>query len=196
MGSDTLKRRVILVTDGDINARRAVEMATARVGGRCISRSAGNPTPLSGEEIIELVKIAKYDPVIVMVDDKGNPNQGQGEQVIEEILKSEEIEVLGVIAVASNTEGVDGVAVDFSINSKGEKVENAVNKCGTETNSKVLYGDTVDVLNKYKVPVIVGIGDIGKMNGKDDSKIGAPILTKAIEEILRMNKQGDSNESI
>ncbi|WP_278294242.1 stage V sporulation protein AE [Caloranaerobacter azorensis] len=181
-----LKRKVILVTDGDANARRAVEMAATRIGGRCISRSAGNPTPLSGEEIIELVKTAKYDPVIVMVDDKGNPRQGQGEQVIEEILKSDEIEVLGVIAVASNTEGVNGVAVDFSINSDGERVERAVNKCGRETNSKVLYGDTVDILNKYRVPVIVGIGDIGKMNGKDDSKIGAPVLTRAIEEILKI----------
>lgn len=191
-----MKRNVILVTDGDSIARGAVEMAAARIGGRCISRSAGNPTPLTGEEIIELVKIAKYDPVIVMVDDKGNPKQGQGEQVIEEILKSDEIEVLGVIAVASNTEGVNGIAVDFSINSKGEKIENAVNKCGVETSSKILYGDTVDVLNKYKIPVIVGIGDIGKMNGKDDSKIGAPILTKAIEEILKIAEQGDSNESI
>lgn len=46
------KRRVILVTDGDGIAKKAVETAALRIGGRCISKSAGNPTPLSGKKII------------------------------------------------------------------------------------------------------------------------------------------------
>ena len=46
------KRRVILITDGDQVARRAVEKVAAEVGCRVISRSSGNPTPLNGESIV------------------------------------------------------------------------------------------------------------------------------------------------
>ncbi len=38
--------------------------------------------------------------------------------------------------------------------------------------------------SKCNIPLIVGIGDIGKMDGKDDCEIGAPIITKAMEEII------------
>jgi stage V sporulation protein AE len=65
------KRKVILVTDGDRIAKGAVEVAAANIGGRCISASAGNPTELEGREIIELIKSAHHDPVVVMVDDMG-----------------------------------------------------------------------------------------------------------------------------
>ena len=50
------KRRIIIVTDGDGFARRAVETATTNIGGRCISRSAGNPTPIRGKEIVDFIK--------------------------------------------------------------------------------------------------------------------------------------------
>lgn len=178
------KRKVILVTDGDTVAQRAIEMAVARIGGRCISRSAGNPTPLTGEEIVDLVKTAKYDPVVIMVDDKGHTGIGKGEEALREILLHPKTQVLGVIAVASNTIGVKGVKVDFSINCEGKLVSNAVDKLGHETDSKVLYGDTVDIISKYSIPLVVGIGDIGKMDGKDDPLIGAPIVTKALQEII------------
>ncbi|MDF2876370.1 MAG: Stage sporulation protein, partial [Sporomusa sp.] len=39
------KIRVILVTDGDRVAQHAVENIGASLGLRCISASAGNPTP-------------------------------------------------------------------------------------------------------------------------------------------------------
>ncbi|WP_222430861.1 stage V sporulation protein AE, partial [Bacillus licheniformis] len=38
------KRKVILVTDGDIYAAKAIEYAARKTGGRCISQSAGNPS--------------------------------------------------------------------------------------------------------------------------------------------------------
>ena len=37
------------------------------------------------------------------------------------------------------------------------------------------------------IPLVVGIGDVGKMKRKDDICIGAPITRKAIEEILQKN---------
>ena len=178
------KRRVILVTDGDRIAKKAVEKAALRIGGRCISKSAGNPTPMSGRSIIELIKKAPYDPVVVMVDDKGNIGMGNGEKVIVDLAKSLDIEILGVIAVASNTEGVKGVDVDFSVTKDGNIVENTVDKYGTICAGLKIIGDTVDILESINVPVIVGIGDPGKMDGKDCRDKGAPIITKAMKEII------------
>ncbi len=188
------KRKVILVTDGDTFARKAVEAAVKNIGGRCISKSAGNPTPIEGDKIINLIKIAKYDPVVIMADDIGNPGIGKGERVLDILLSENSIRVIGVVAVASNTEGVEGVKVDFSIDKYGKVVENAVNKEGEETDVKILYGDTVDTINKYSIPIIVGIGDIGKMHRKDDWRKGAPILTKALEEILNRSDSWNEEE--
>ena len=47
-----------------------------------------------------------------------------------------------------------------------------------------LYGDTVYILDELDVPIIVGIGDIGKMARKDHFEIGSPITKKAVELIL------------
>lgn len=178
------KRNVILVTDGDSVAQRAVQRAATNIGGRCISRSGGNPTPIQGRKIVELIKSAKYDPVVVMVDDKGSPSTGEGECALYEIVNHPDIEILGIIAVASNTPGVEGIKVDFSITCDGKITKGSVNKEGIPEKGNVLYGDTVDIIGKCNVPIIVGIGDIGKMNGKDDCEIGAPIITKAMEEII------------
>ena len=98
------KRKVIVVTDGDEIARKTVEVAAEKVGGCCISASAGNPTPISGEKIVELIKTADKDPVLVMLDDKGCRDKGKGEMALEYIAKSPEVELIGVIAVASNTD--------------------------------------------------------------------------------------------
>ncbi len=179
------KRKVILVTDGDSIAQRAVETAVANIGARCISRSGGNPTPMSGIEIVELIKAAKYDPVVVMVDDKGSARTAQGEWALYEIVNHPDIEVLGIIAVASNTQGVNGIKVDFSITKDGKIIEESVDKDGLSRGGNIIYGDTVDIIEQCEVPLIVGIGDIGKMQGHDSCTLGAPILTKAMEEILK-----------
>lgn len=184
-----MKRKVILVTDGDSCAQKAVEAAAKNIGGRCISRSGGNPTELTGKEIVELVKTAKYDPVVVMVDDRGNTHKGPGEAAMEYIMSSDEIEILGVIAVASNTHRVKGIKVDYSVDRDGNIVRSGVDKHGNPNNNKIVKGDTVDILNELKAPVVIGIGDPGKMDGFDNVEIGAPIVTKAMEEIMKYNAE-------
>lgn len=183
-----MKRKVILVTDGDIIARQAVEIAAANIGGRCISASAGNPTPLSGEQVVNLIMQAKYDPVVVMVDDKGSCHKGKGERVLEYVAKHPAIEVMGVLAVASNTEQIEGAEVDCSITKRKELIQGEVDKSGEMvSHENIVKGDTVDVINALKdeeVPFVVGVGDIGKMDGKDKSAKGAEVTTKALQTIL------------
>ena len=180
-----MRRRVIIVTDGDDIAKKAVEEAARNVGGRCVSLSAGNPTVLSGEKIIELIKITKYDPVVVMVDDRGDIGMGYGEKAMYKIMNDEGIEVIGIVAVASNTARAKGVMVDCSIDKYGHVINKAVDKYGNSKNNRVLKGDTVNMLSSVHVKYIVGIGDPGKMDGKDNITIGAPIITKALEIILK-----------
>jgi stage V sporulation protein AE len=184
---ETGKRRVIVVTDGDQVARRAVEEAASQVGCRVISRSSGNPTPLDGEQIVRLVKHAKHDPVVVMFDDNGNGDFGLGEQAIQYLSNHPDIEVLGAVAVASNTPFVEGVHVSFSIDQNLRVIEDGVDKDGVPVKSAdgVVYGDTVDVLSELDIPIIVGVGDIGKMQGKDHFMKGAPITKAAFLEILK-----------
>lgn len=184
MEENNNKKRVILVTDGDRIARKAVETAALRIGGRCISKSAGNPTPISGGSIVELIKQTPYDPVVVMVDDRGHTGMGKGEKAIRDIAKSPDVEILGVIAVASNTEGVKGVRIDFSVTKNGNIVESTVDKYGNIDGGEKINGDTVDILESIDVPIIVGVGDPGKMDGKDCCDKGAPIITKAMKEIM------------
>ncbi|MFZ5647761.1 MAG: stage V sporulation protein AE [Bacillota bacterium] len=186
----SVKRKVILVTDGDMVAKRAVEAASHEIGARCISCSAGNPTRLSGEQLVSLIKTTPHDPVVVMLDDKGYHGQGKGERALEHLATHPEIEVLGVLAVASNTEFTGAVDVDCSITSSGQISAMAVNKSGQvkEDLTTHLTGDTVENLDRLNIPVIVGIGDIGKMYGADDPDRGAPVTTKALKEIL--NRSG------
>lgn len=177
--------RVILITDGDKMARRAIETAAARLGMRCISASAGNPSPLTGPELLVLIREAAYDPVLVMVDDKGNPGTGPGESLIEVLCASEEVQVLGAIAVASNTRRAHGTPVDASITRDGRLVECPVDKDGNPViHRPLLQGDTVDVLSHLNLPVVVGIGDPGKMDGADGLKNGAAVTVRAIMEIV------------
>jgi len=177
-------KRVIVVTDGDELAKRALQIATRRIHGRIISKSAGNPTPLSGVEMVQYIKRAKYDPVVVMLDDNGDRNEANGEQALLVLFNHPDIKVIGALAVASNTNHVLGVPVDFSIDCNGRRVETAVNKDGIAIASYLIFGDTVDALRNLSVPVIIGIGDVGKMGGRDAPEIGAPITTKALRAII------------
>jgi stage V sporulation protein AE len=180
-----LKRKVIAVTDGDSIAKQAVEAATASIGISCISASAGNPTPLNGYEMITLIEKAKYEPVVVMVDDRGNAGMGSGERVLSTLFHSDKIELLGVVAVASNSPKVRGVKVNASVDKNGKVVNSAVDKNGIRIEGKVLKGDTVNCLPDMEIPFIIGIGDPGKLEGEDAVEASTPILTKAILEIIR-----------
>ncbi|MDR3593040.1 MAG: stage V sporulation protein AE [Negativicutes bacterium] len=183
------KVRVILITDGDRCAQHVVENIAAELNLRCISASAGNPTPISGEEIVNLIKKAAHDPVLVMFDDRGRRDKGKGEEALEYVANHQDIEVIGAVAVASNTTGIEGVTADACINECGQIVTASVDKYGQERGGTsvrpVVNGDTVDVLNNVEVPVIIGVGDIGKMDKADDIRRGSPITRKAIEEILK-----------
>jgi stage V sporulation protein AE len=185
--ADQSVRNVIIITDGDKVASHVIQKVAIEVGGRCISRSAGNPTPLQGEEIVSQVMKAAYDPVLVMFDDNGQWECGDGEKAIEYVATHPSINVLGAIAVASNTEAVEGTHIDLAIDCNGKIVESGVNKEGNIEFSKELriYGDTVDILDRLQIPLIVGIGDIGKMNGRDHIRYGGPITRKAVEIILK-----------
>lgn len=188
-----MKRKVILVTDGDYVAQKVIETVAKQIGGRSISLSAGNPTPLSGSQIVDLIKMAANDPVLVMFDDNGNYGRGKGEQAIEFVFKHPDIQVLGAIAVASNTRWVSGTTVQFSIDNQGCIVDEAVDKDGYSQKQleNHIYGDTVDVLNACNIPNVIGIGDIGKMEGKDNVRYGCPITLKAVQWILERSEALD-----
>jgi stage V sporulation protein AE len=178
------KRKVILVTDGDMVAKDAIETATANIGGRCISSSAGNPTVLTGQEIVTKIKEAAHDPVVVMVDDRGTKGEGPGEAAMNSILASRELDVLGVVAVSSNGKDCNGLNVQCSITKDGDVVHNAVDKNGADTHADEICGDTLSILKSKKGLFIVGMGDPGKMDYKDEVARGAPITTKALKTIL------------
>lgn len=181
----TNKRRVILVTDGDEYAARTIEYVATEIGGRTISQTQGNPTTLSGAQIVQLILQAKNDPVFVMFDDCGLLGEGAGEVALKYVAEHPNIEVLGIIAVASKTHQTEWTRVDVSIDRFGELTEYGVDKSGLkDLELGRISGDTVYCLDQLNVPIIVGIGDIGKMARKDSVKNGCPITLKAVELIL------------
>ena len=179
------KRNVILITDGDDYARRAVERVASDVGGRCISLSHGNPSVLSGPSIIKLIKKAVNDPVLVMFDDSGFMGEGAGERALKYVAEHKDINVLGVIAVASKTHMAEWSRVDFCIDREGELTPYGVDKHGLpELEMGRINGDTVYCLDRLDIPLIIGLGDIGKMARRDHYENGAPITRKAVDIIL------------
>ena len=179
------KRKVILITDGDTVARDSIEIVAENVGGRCVSLSAHNPTLLTGNEIVDLILKTPNDPVFVMVDDKGTYKEGRGEKALKQMAKHPDIEILGVVAVASNTKRAKGALVDFSVTKGKEIVDAPVDKYGNSIpHDEYLVGDTVDVLRKLNIPMVVGTGDVGKQDGADDISKEVPVTTEAVLEIL------------
>ena len=191
------KRRVIVITDGDEYAEKTVEYVAKQYGGRCISQSHGNPTKLTGPEIVNLIMKTPYDPVFVMFDDSGFLGEGAGERALKYVVNHENVDVLGVIAVASKTHQNEWTRVDVSVDRYGELTEYGVDKSGiAEFEIGRINGDTVYCLDSLQVPIVVGIGDIGKMARKDDIKYGSPITMKAVEVILeRSGYGGRTNET-
>lgn len=186
------RRSVILVTDGDDYARRSIEFVAKETGGRCISLSHGNPTVLDGPQIVKLIKKASHDPVFVMFDDGGYVGEGIGEKALKYVALHKDIEVLGVIAVAAKTRQAEWTKINVSIDRDGELTPYGVDKYGVpELEIGRQNGDTVYCLDELNVPIIVGIGDIGKMSKKDDIDKGAPITRKAVELILERSGYRD-----
>ncbi|MGF7184987.1 stage V sporulation protein AE [Desulfitispora alkaliphila] len=185
-----MKKKLIIVTDGDMRAKDAVEVACKNLNLRCISLSAGNPTPLDEEQALHLIMAVQGEHVVFMADDRGQAFIGEGEKLIKYLAEHEDIELMGVLAVASNSASGEGVYVDFSIDCQGNIVEtNSVDKEGQITSEhNYLRGDTVSVLKDIEVPVIAGVGDIGKMNGKDDPTKGAPLTTSALKMIIERSE--------
>jgi stage V sporulation protein AE len=181
----SIRRRVILITDGDEYAKRAVELVAKEIGGRCITKSQGNPSVLSGEELVNLIKQADHDPVLIMFDDSGLEGEGAGERALKYVATHEDIEVLGIIAVAAKSHQAEWTRVDVSIDRDGQLTPYGVDKFGIpELEIGRLNGDTVYSLDELDVPIIVGIGDIGKMAKHDSYEVGSPITKKAVELIL------------
>lgn len=188
MREEQKKRKVILVTDGDQIAQKAIERAAKNIGARCISASAGNPTPINGGAIVNLIKKAAYDPVVVMFDDNGSPNVGAGEQALNYVAGHQDIEVMGIIAVASNVDDLAGASVDYAITQDKEICQGQVNKEGKLISEhKMVIGDTVNIINdlreKHQI-FTIGIGDLGKMEGCDNPNTGAEITTKAMQAVI------------
>lgn len=178
------KRSVIIVTDGDGTAFHAVKEACDDLHCHPLDASQGNPTPRDSRSLVDEILKAPKDPVVVMVDDRGDADQGPGEKALDVLIQAPELNVLGVVAVAANTHPVKGVEVSESVDQKGHIVDHAVDKDGNPTSSSRLLGDTVDVLQGYK-GAVVGLGDPGKMQGHDAVGKGAPATRQALEEILR-----------
>ncbi|WP_456278451.1 stage V sporulation protein AE [Bacillus sp. AK128] len=190
------KRRVILVTDGDEYAHKAVQHAAAQFGGRCISQSQGNPSLLTGQKLVQLILKTPYDPVFVLFDDCGYIGEGAGERALLYVANHQQIDVLGVIAVASKSHHDEWAKVDVCIDRFGELTEFGIDKYGLkELDIGRINGDTVYCLDQLEVPIKVGVGDIGKMAGKDDLKKGCPITLKAVEIILERSGYYDRANS-
>ncbi|MFT8322957.1 MAG: stage V sporulation protein AE [Bacillus sp. (in: firmicutes)] len=196
------RRKVIVITDGDEYARRAVEVVAKEVGGRCISMSFGNPSNHTGPEIINMIQKAKNDPVLVMVDDSGFVGEGEGEKILRYIVTHKDIDLLGVIAVASRTRREEWTRVHVSVDQNGKLTQYGVDKYGIAENEiGRMNGDTVYNLDELHLPLVVGIGDIGKMGKKDAYEKGAPITKTAVEYILersgfyhgKANRKNDSD---
>ncbi|UOF92924.1 stage V sporulation protein AE [Fodinisporobacter ferrooxydans] len=181
------KKSIILITDGDTIAVRAIERVANRIGGRSISRSGGNPTPLEGPKIQRLIWEAASDLVLVLFDDNGHTGVGPGERALQYIATCKDFQVLGALAVASNSYSSVAARVHVSVTKFGQIIPYGVDKHGEPLKQKLpfIYGDTVGVLNELNLPVVVGIGDIGKMRGRDIIDRDSPITYRAVLEILR-----------
>lgn len=179
--------RVIIVTDGDRTAQKAVEKASHELGLYPLRVTGGNPTPLSGLQVRDQLLQAPWDPVVIMVDDRGDKGVGPGERIIEYLLhQQEDIEILGVVAVASHSQ-VYGTRVDYSVTGDQKVLAGQpVTKDGTcePPRHKRLEGDTVQVLDRHPDLLVIGCGDPGKMHGRDNALQGAQVTRKCLEQIL------------
>ncbi|MDQ0205807.1 stage V sporulation protein SpoVABEA [Alkalicoccobacillus murimartini] len=185
---------LIFITDGDAAARKTVEWVARELSCRSISASAGNPSVLTGKELLSLIHQTPIGmPVLVMFDDCGYRNEGPGEVLMRFLYESPDVRILGAIAVASSTHSSEWTKVDFSIDRYGDITKYGVDKEGLpDLEVNRINGDTVYILDELKLPLVIGIGDIGKMRGQDELKKGCPITKKAVQIILERSGYVDS----
>lgn len=189
-----LKKRVILITDGDDSAKAAVEQVARSLDVHLVAESGGNPSKVPGDELIKLIKKSNKETTLVLFDDCGYPDEGPGESVLVEVVNSPDIEILGAIAVASESFSHEWTRVDVSIDRNGVLTEYGVDKGGIiDTEVGRIRGDTVSVLDQLPIPLIVGVGDLGKMGGHDSIEKGAPITKLAVELILERSENDGSS---
>lgn len=76
-----MRRRVVLVTDGDEYAKRTIELLTKEFGEGVFQHHKVIQTKLTGKKVVELIMQTPYDPVFVMFDDSGFIGEGSGEKL-------------------------------------------------------------------------------------------------------------------
>ncbi len=176
-----MKKRIVVVTDGDQSAWRAARRAVVELGLGFVDITEGNPTRATLAEVEEALVASPYEVVVVLADDGGTAGIGPGERLIEALARSPAVEIVAAVAVASWAHQESEVRVDESVTAEGSVVATAVDKEGRPVPGKRLSGDTVGVLRRLCVP-IVGVGDIGE----DGHACGVPALRKALAEALRL----------
>ncbi|MFC0523088.1 stage V sporulation protein AE [Pontibacillus salicampi] len=193
-------KKVIVITDGDEYARKAIDHLATSIGGTCLGHLAANPTTATKEEFLKAIHSAPSEPIYVLFDDAGVPGIGPGEKVLLQMAQEQSISIIGAIAVASHTKFQEWSRFDFAVDGDGELIPFGVDKEGiAELEVGRISGDTVYCLDQLDIPTIVAIGDIGKMRGKDDVAKGAPITRRAVELILEraeVNENSNGNTNI
>ncbi len=175
---------VIIVTDGDAAAQAALETACYDLDLFFLRLNSINSIPLNGPETVRQILQAPKAPVVIAVDDCGQPGVGPGEEVMECLLREPRIKVLGVVAVASNTR-VKGIPVECSVTAQGRVVKAPVDKTGERRSAAFFQqGDTLEIMHKHPDVMVIGCGDLGKMNGCDDKSQGASITSRCLQEII------------
>ena len=74
-----MRRRVVLVTDGDEYAKRTIELLTKEFG-EGVFQHHKVINQIDREKVVELIMQTPYDPVFVMFDDSGFIGEGSGEK--------------------------------------------------------------------------------------------------------------------
>ncbi|WZY01239.1 stage V sporulation protein AE [Bacillus sp. FSL W7-1360] len=193
-------RQVIFVTDGDLSAKGVLEWLAPQMDCYCICASSGNPSTIDEQQLLKAIQEAPDVPILVMFDDCGCLNEGPGERNMRFLANHPDIQVLGALAVAAQTHAWEWTHVDVSVDRFGHLTAYGVDKEGlADLEVGRINGDTVSVLDDLQLPIVVGIGDIGKMARFDDVGRGAPVTRQAISLILErsgLNAEGGKEKNV
>ncbi|MDC3415426.1 stage V sporulation protein AE [Aquibacillus salsiterrae] len=179
------QKKVIIITDGDEYARKTIDYLANQLGGTSLSELTNNPSKVPPEKVLQAVHEAKQEPVYVLIDDAGVQGVGFGEKILSSLAEDPKIEIIGAIAVAAHTKNMEWCRFTFAIDNEGNQIPYGVDKKGIPIPEVGrINGDTIYLLDQLDLPLVIAIGDIGKMDGKDDIKKGSPVTRKALEIIF------------